>query len=381
LRKFEQICLHIRVLLPLLSLANCAKISLTDLQTVTTLQPCKTGTISPLDKQFVQQPDVYAFPPNVAETLPRGPFSRRLIGGQVQAFAPDFQAYSTTILASENNLPAALQNSNDRSVETGIYQLLIKASATAQLHANPAYTPAFIQEQQRQINASPAPDSFTYNQISHFARDLFSLANNPSAAPSASFVAFDRSNPAGTTVATPATPSKLVTYITQYYQGNYVDRFGVKITKPTLGTTVSDAEITGAFTILLDYIMDLKDPTPVFGDTANPAGATFYPGKSKDEPTALLAKLATYKQIPANSLCGVTQANISTVYDFASAAGDEAGTVGGLVGQTAGGWELGLGVMGKISIGDNKTLSDLAQTLASRVAQRVTYAGFVAVAK
>ena len=67
---------------------------------------------------------------------------------------------------------------------------------------------------------------------------------------------------------------------------------------------------------------------------------------------------------------------LCTYYCLASpnAASDQATVVGGLVTNTVGGISIGLGVLGKISIGDNQTLSDLAKTAASEVALRAALA-------
>jgi hypothetical protein len=47
-------------------------------------------------------------------------------------------------------------------------------------------------------------------------------------------------------------------------------------------------------------------------------------------------------------------------------------TIGGLVINSPGGNSIGLGVFGKISIGDNQTLSDLLKTAVSELALRAT---------
>jgi hypothetical protein len=53
-------------------------------------------------------------------------------------------------------------------------------------------------------------------------------------------------------------------------------------------------------------------------------------------------------------------------------AGKEAGAVTGVTLGTFGGFGLSLGVFGKVSVGDNKTLQGIAQTMLAKVAERIT---------
>ena len=173
----------------------------------------------------------------------------------------------------------------------------------------------------------------------------------------------------------------------------------VAVSKPQLPNTsnlvsslsnfsVPDSEIVAAETVLLEFLMDTIDPTPVMGDTKCPIPSTtatasctpdpsdaktttYYPGKSSNQPTALTVGYAKYVQLPATG-CGITTKNVWVLQTLASGASDEAATVGGLVANTPGGVSIGLGIVGKISIGDNATLSDLVKTAASEVALRTT---------
>ncbi len=152
--------------------------------------------------------------------------------------------------------------------------------------------------------------------------------------------------------------------------------------------SVPDSEIVAAETVLLEFMMDTIDPTPVMGNTncpipttnassscqpnANdPKTTTYYPGNSSNQPTALTVGMAKYIELPATG-CGITTQNVWVLQSLANGASDEAATVGGLITNTAGGFGVSLGVFGKISIGDNATLSDLVKTAASEVALRAT---------
>jgi hypothetical protein len=189
------------------------------------------------------------------------------------------------------------------------------------------------------------------------------------------------------------------TYLKAYYDGKFYDRLSVAVSKPQLPNSsnlvsslsnfsVPDSEIVAAETVLLEFLMDTIDPTPVMGDTKcpipgtsatasctpdpnDPKTTTYYPGKSSDQPTALTVGYAKYVQLPATG-CGITTKNVWILQTLASGASDEAATVGGLVANTPGGLSIGLGIVGKISIGDNATPSDLVKTAASEVALRTT---------
>ncbi|HIC7211960.1 hypothetical protein [Burkholderia stabilis] len=177
-------------------------------------------------------------------------------------------------------------------------------------------------------------------------------------------------------------------YFSAYYDGRFIDRFGQKISKPALklpdlggaqgidlSITVSDADISGALTVLVEYLADLVDTTPVFGVTSTAKGAstvTYYPGGSDAEPTALVSKVATYKDISGG--CGVTAKNAKVLGYVAKGAGDVAQLENGLIAQSAGGFGVSLGIFGKISVGDNQTLGTAIKAISSRAAMRIAFA-------
>jgi hypothetical protein len=156
------------------------------------------------------------------------------------------------------------------------------------------------------------------------------------------------------------------------------------VQKPQLSLTIpvsliiTDAEIASAETVLVEYIADLIDPTPVLGDAATeaaiaPKTTKFYPAGNTNIPTAYSAKLARYKSIPAKG-CGLTTDNAIILADLANGAGDSAAALTGVGIQTWGGVHFGFGVLGKFSIGNNQTLGTIIKTAASRLAARVTLA-------
>ena len=175
-----------------------------------------------------------------------------------------------------------------------------------------------------------------------------------------------------------AMPDKFVQYLKQYYAGSYIDRYGNSIIKPQLSLTVSDEEIAGAISLLVDYIIDSIDATPVWGsDPLNNVGTstTFYPGTGM-EPTFLTVfgvSDDTYQTIAAGP-CGITKDKAQLLGTLAGAASDAGGTVSGLVHGTFGGFSLGLGFLGKFSFGDDQTLAAIVKAAASRLSSRATVA-------
>jgi hypothetical protein len=180
------------------------------------------------------------------------------------------------------------------------------------------------------------------------------------------------------------TQNTFATYFVDYYEGNFYDRLGNAITKPTISAQIPDSDISSALSVLIEYLIDLIDPTPVLGDqdldsstNKPPDNTQYYPtksgAKSTHAPEALKAGLSNYKNI-ANNKCGVTTKNAVVLYDAASAAGDSVSAVSGLVSQSWGG--VGVSFVGflKFSIGDNQTLGIIVKTAASRVASRAALA-------
>jgi hypothetical protein len=279
-----------------------------------------------------------------------------------------FTAYSEGIMSSKSSMPTELRND---PVVDAIFRLVIKSSAQAQLTAYQQRAGRLDGQAAAQASAIEAfgvPKKITHRQLEKFARSLFTAGSQPAR------LEADGVRPLAATTSDQAAAA----YFRAYYEGKYVDRYGTKISKPELSATITDAQITAALDVLLDYVIDLADPTPVLGDKpagsdgGAPDGVKYYPGGFDKAPTSLAAGLAPYR--PLDTDCGVTVKTVGLIKDLADAAGDRAAALGGLVAETPGGIEIGLGVLGKVSIGDNKTLSMIAKTAAARIATRATFA-------
>ena len=282
--------------------------------------------------------------------------------------------YKQQMRRSKDYLPPSIRSD---AVTEAFVGMMTKVSAKAQVEA--AYSGGILNDAERNqqnaiIEKSSLPKKLTHRQLKTFADRLFDTQLRPEVANVETAVSAQAGQPTTNTNEQGKTKA-FVVYFRAYYEGQFVSKLGESISKPKLSATIPDSEIATAETVLLEFLLDLVDRTPVLGDTDEEKDAkTFYPGGSS-KPTALTTDppLAKYTKIKSSG-CGVTIDNYKYLVDLANGAGDRAATVGGLVANTAGGVSIGLGILGKISIGDNQTLSTLAKTAASELAVRAAYA-------
>ena len=206
-------------------------------------------------------------------------------------------------------------------------------------------------------------------------------------------------------------------YYTQLFQGKYIDRFGNKLTAPTVSMTIGDSEIAGGLSVLIDIIMDYALRSPVWVDdikkptkyypadidatmpsSASAGGAAPATAAPALIPTAIaFNKLGVSETHPAgypsfgnaNDLtswtwtpilpigtttgpCTIDQRKLQVTEVVAQLVGQEASGITGLTLGNFGGWGFSLGVFGKFSVGDNQTLQVVARTLLSKIAERIT---------
>jgi hypothetical protein len=184
-------------------------------------------------------------------------------------------------------------------------------------------------------------------------------------------------------------------YFVAYYQGKFVDRYGGTLSKPTLGMTIGDDTITGAFTVLLNAMFDYATMGSVWKD---PITFTWTSGKPAQFQTAnnqmptLVAVIestnnitdpnaqpptvpGTLESLAPDGKTGMT-AQKQRIIAFASGLdSDISGALADLITRTFGGIHIGVVVLGgKFSIGDNDTLSKIVQTAADIFVQRATEA-------
>jgi hypothetical protein len=374
-------------------LVGCTGIPLARLQPTSSAVPATCPTIDnlvPIVGGVLAPPG--APPQTLGFVVPGGvpvgsPAPSAAPGGAIPAVQKvrNFSDLVATGKARLANLPQEVQGDD---VTDAIFRVIIKTSAQAQINrakigaSAPGTAPAGLDEQQAAVNDFAVPTNITQRQLRTFADKLVDKGLQPNIIAAAAPGAPDASQPPT------QKPNALAAYFTAYYKGDFYDRFSQSVSKPSLSTTIPDTEIAAALTVLIEYIADLVDPTPVLGNTDMPvatptqapgaaggaaSATTFYPGESSKEPTALSAGLATYKNI-ANNKCGVTIDNAKVLSAIANAAGDRAAAISGLVSQSWGGLSIGFGVLGKFSIGDNQTLGTVVKTAATRLGTRISYA-------
>jgi hypothetical protein len=132
--------------------------------------------------------------------------------------------------------------------------------------------------------------------------------------------------------------------------------------------TINDTEIVNAVTVFVEFLLDEIFKSPVWT-----SGGKYYPSGSSTQPTSVaLGNIVT--QPFDNSGCGMNATKADFVRYLANAFSDAAGTDSSLVIKTAGGIDIGFGILGKVNIGDNKTLTDLVQMAIGEVVSRLTVA-------
>lgn len=179
--------------------------------------------------------------------------------------------------------------------------------------------------------------------------------------------------------------SRVIQYESYYFAGTFSDRFGTKLSKPTLSLTVTDQEISGALGAFIEAIADdLFDTTPVWLGTGVPGAGDagkYYPGASANEPSFLqfaesqkLPNLAQLKVNLVSTGCGMTELKAEALNYLSGKAATWAAGESGVILGSFGGANLGLPVaLGKISIGDSKSLLTIVQTVLSSTAKRATF--------
>jgi hypothetical protein len=278
-----------------------------------------------------------------------------------------FDEFARQADARRGALPANLR---DDVVVRTVFQLIIRSTAVSQANEQESAGAAVAKSDMAKITNYGGQTSLARSDVKAFTRKMITYGMLPR---------LDTSGGGGLVAGATApssSPNTFSTYFQAYYSNKYVDRLGQSISLPPISLTVSDSEIASALTVLIDYVADLVDPTPVMGSgPLGSSGLLYYPGANSSEPTVLAAGLAKYVVIPEYAACDWNQQDAPVLGYLATAAGDQAGTITGITTKSFGGIEVGFGVLGKLSIGDNQTLSTIVKTAASRLAMRATLAG------
>jgi hypothetical protein len=233
-----------------------------------------------------------------------------------------------------------------------------KAAAESQLvlRASPS---GFVASQP--VTVAPPPKPITYADLTQFTRNV------------AIYALRDTGNPAGGAANDPFW-SRLRAYYSAYYQGKFIDYFAHSVDAPKASLTIGDAEIASAVGVFVEALLDEVLQPTVWQDL----DGKYYPGgvANKAGPPTYLS-FSNKKPVPiafAITGCGMNVPKASALGYLAQTFATAASAETSLSIKTAGGIEVGLGVLGKLNVGDNNTLTTVLQSVLPQLIKRLTVA-------
>ena len=280
---------------------------------------------------------------------------------------------NSAVTVPQESLPDDLANDPVvRSLSRLIGHVAIKGHHQARLAAHLSTSPNY-----ETAKSNTAPGSVNILDFNAFARKMAKLA-------------FDPGSLLNSADAEPSFARGLIEYYMAYYDGNFVDRFGNTIAKPTLDstpaatqfgahaiagrrdTTISDDDVAGAVAVLIEYLADRIVHTPVWAHPDSDRTLVYYPGGTSDEPTALALGIVPKAAdlAPDGSAEGITQTKAHAMRYLARSAASKASAIGGLAAGSFGGFGVSLGLFGKFSVGDNQTLQVVIKAGLAHVFER-----------
>ena len=167
----------------------------------------------------------------------------------------------------------------------------------------------------------------------------------------------------------------LKAYYSLYYKGSFTNYFSQTIMKPTAQLTIGDTEIAQAAGIFLELLFDeILSPTVWIGIGND---KNYYPGAAAAAPSYLSVFNRTAEPLRAPDFgCGMTAAKAATLKYLATTFATAASAETSVSVKSFGGIEVGLGIFGKLSIGDSSnTLTALLQSVVTEAVERLTVAG------
>jgi hypothetical protein len=151
--------------------------------------------------------------------------------------------------------------------------------------------------------------------------------------------------------------SPLLAYIGVYYSGQFIDRFGQSVTKPTFTNGIQDATISNFVRILLETEFDSFKPfEPVLMD-----GKNYISGK---EPTFHKVFGASVElPVASSGDKGVSAKEYKLIQAGANAIADQGLTLFSGLLKSLSAVNIGLVIAPNFAIGSNATLEDIAQAV------------------
>ena len=152
----------------------------------------------------------------------------------------------------------------------------------------------------------------------------------------------------------------LATYLKFYLNGAYIDRWGTAVSQPDIAKIGNDT-VSPLTKVVLEAVFDYSLMTPIIHDSGQP-GTT-------NTPTFAVVFPQLYEPISTNSdASGITEAKYSLIKDFSKSGGEINNLLSSLLIKAFGGVSVG----GKVSFGDNSTLSAILSTLCAELSSRTT---------
>lgn len=183
----------------------------------------------------------------------------------------------------------------------------------------------------------------------------------------------------------------LKAYFMEYYSGEYIDRYGIKYSKPQIDFSITNEVIVAVANILMDTLFDyalvgvrdrLKDPI-VFDWTNN---TMTYLNKTHTEPTLARYLRKTLlkadkepkklpgvleEAVPTGEQEGLTKQEVCLVHYTAGLSGEASEGLAAVIVRSLGGANAGpVFVLGKFSIGDNQTVAKLIDAVVETFTKR-----------
>jgi hypothetical protein len=241
-------------------------------------------------------------------------------------------------------------------------------TATSLLKA-PALTPP---------STTDPPTTITASDIQDFAKLVMTAvhrAANPTAA----------SSTVGPPAANPDAQSfwlALKSYYAFYFQKSFTTYLGSTITAPALsgptssGVTISDTQISQAALVFVEFLFDqlLHDPVWATYDSTGKTVTAYYPGGGTSRPTYLLVNsgITPVKIADTNTGCGMNVLKAKAIDSLYNIFGTAASSEIALVVKSTGAIEIGLGVLGKLNVGDNTLVAELTKDIGAEIVERLT---------
>ena len=147
-------------------------------------------------------------------------------------------------------------------------------------------------------------------------------------------------------------------YFGTYYNGKFVDRFGIVLEKPSIKNGIDDGTISGFFRVLIEAGVDSITPyEPVLTD-----GTTFPPRDQEPTFRKYVGKAADVGPTATGDL-GISLKELKVIESGSNLFADQGLTLLGGFLEFLGGIDIGLIIAPNFAIGSNNTLKALARTV------------------